>query len=763
MPISRMSFLRKNDAKGFDMNIEERNEAFSESIDKFLGRKYDRSSIGILKEKTLHSIVKDFYAPSEEAKEIRVGDFVADICYEDKIIEIQNGNFAHLVPKLEAFLPKYKVTVVYPIPYRKWMCWIDPETGEQTARNAPRGNFNLYKIFRDLYSIRKFLLHPGFTLILTCLEIEEYRVQDGWGRGGKRGSHRYDRIPLRLLDEIEIKSLEGYNRFLPDDLPDEFTTKEFQKLVKYRGKYFGTTVRVLEEIGMIERCGKRKQAYLFKKKYESGSAKEMPDNTKINNSKSAKTGNLLEDNNNKTENIKMAAKKAKAATKKAAPKKTTKVAATKSAAKTTKTTKTATKVANKEESVIDRFLRYVKFDTQSNEQSGTSPSTPGQHDLAKVLVKELEEIGASDVYYDKEHCYVYATIPSTFGRKKAPVLGFISHMDTSDATSGKDVKPRIVEKYDGKDVILNEKDPETGAKVILSPKTFPELLNHKGEDLIVTDGTTLLGADDKAGIAEIMTMASYLLKHPEVKHGKIRIAFTPDEEIGEGTKFFDIKKFGADFAYTVDGGKLGELEYECFNAAEVELIIHGRSVHPGDAKGKMLNASLIAYEFQSMLPAFDNPMYTEKKEGFFHLTLMKGTCEKAVVYYIIRDHDKKKFLDRKKLVEKIVKFLNDKYGAGTVELTMEDSYYNMIEKLKPHMHLVDNARKAMAKAGVTSIENPIRGGTDGAMLSFKGLPCPNLCTGGYNYHGKYEYASVQEMYKTVEILKNLAEIYGENV
>ena len=729
------------------MNFETKQESFQESIDKYLGRKYDRTSIGILKEKTLHSIVKDFYAPSEDSKEIRVGEFVADICYEDRIIEIQNGNFSHLVPKLEAFLSKYKVTVVYPIPYRKWMCWINPETGEQTARNAPRGSFNLYKIFRDLYSIRKYLLHPGFTLVLTCLEIEEYRVQDGWGKGGKRGSHRYDRIPLRLLDEIEIKGLEGYNRFLPDELPDEFTTKEFQKLVKYRGKYFGTTVRVLEEIGMIERCGKRKQAYLFRK---------------TNISKPDKNGELLEDNNiNKTENIKMAAKKAKAATKKAAPKKTTKVAATKSAAKTTKTTKTATKVANNEESVIDRFLRYVKFDTQSNEQTGTSPSTPGQHELAKVLAKELEEIGASDVYYDKEHCYVYATIPSTLGRKKAPVLGFISHMDTSDATSGKDVKPRIVEKYDGKDVILNEKDPETGAKVVLSPKTFPELLNHKGEDLIVTDGTTLLGADDKAGVAEIMTMASYLLKHPEVKHGKIRIAFTPDEEIGEGTKFFDIKKFGADFAYTVDGGKLGELEYECFNAAEVELIIHGRSVHPGDAKGKMLNATLIAYEFQSMLPAFDNPMYTEKKEGFFHLTLMKGTCEKAVVYYIIRDHDKKKFADRKKLVEKIVKFLNDKYGAGTVELTMEDSYYNMIEKLKPHMHLIENARKAMEMAGVTSIENPIRGGTDGAMLSFKGLPCPNLCTGGYNYHGKYEYASVQEMYKTVEILENLAEIYGQ--
>jgi peptidase T len=334
-------------------------------------------------------------------------------------------------------------------------------------------------------------------------------------------------------------------------------------------------------------------------------------------------------------------------------------------------------------------------------------------------------------------------------------------MDTSDAASGKDVKPRIVEKYDGKDIVLNDNDSETGKKVILSPSVFPELMNHKGEDLIVTDGTTLLGADDKAGISEIMTMAAHLLAHPEIKHGKLRIAFTPDEEIGEGTTHFDLERFGCDYAYTVDGGKLGELEYECFNAAEVELIIHGRSVHPGDAKGKMLNATLIAYEFQSMLQAFDNPMYTEGREGFFHLTLMKGTCEKSVVYYIIRDHDRKKFAEKKKMVEKIVKFLNDKYGAGTIELTMEDSYYNMIEKLKPHMHLIKNARKAMEMAGVTSIENPIRGGTDGAMLSFKGLPCPNLCTGGYNYHGRYEYASVQEMYKTVEILQNLAVLYGD--
>lgn len=418
-------------------------------------------------------------------------------------------------------------------------------------------------------------------------------------------------------------------------------------------------------------------------------------------------------------------------------------------------------MSNKEEYLIDRFFRYVKIDTQSDENTNTSPSTPGQHDLAKLLYNELVEMGASDVYYDKEHCYIYATIPSNLDEdnadgKKSPVIGFISHMDTSDAVSGKDVKPRIVEKYDGNDIILNERE-----KVVLSPKDFPELSNHVGEDIIVTDGTTLLGADDKAGVSEIMTLAQYLLNHPEVKHGEIKIGFTPDEEIGEGTKYFDIERFGADFAYTVDGGKLGELEYENFNAAEAELIINGRSVHPGDAKNKMINATLIAYEFQSMLPVFQNPMYTEGREGFFHLTLMKGTCEKAVVYYIIRDHDMDKFNEKKELFKKTVAYLNDKYGENTIELTMEDSYYNMIEKIRPHMHLIDNATKAMENVGVSPIKNPIRGGTDGAMLSFKGLPCPNLCTGGYNYHGKYEYASVQEMLKVVEILKELVKIYGD--
>ena len=313
------------------------NDLFKKSIDKFLGRSYERNSIGILQEKTLHSIVKDFYAPSDDAKEIRVGDFVADICYEDKIVEIQNGNFTHLVPKLEAFLPKYKVTVVYPIPYRKWMCWIDPETGELTKRNAPRGCFNLYKVFRDLYSIRKYLDHPGFTLILTCLELEEYRLLDGWSKDHKKGSHRYDRIPLNLLDEIVIKGKEGYNRFLPDELTDEFTIKEFQKLVRYHGKYFGTAIKVLEQLGLIERCGMRKRAYLYRK-VDSSKGNIIKDNNKKDNNK----------NDNKTENKEMAVKKTKTATKKTASK--------------AATTKTATKAKNvkvSEETVIDRFLRYV--------------------------------------------------------------------------------------------------------------------------------------------------------------------------------------------------------------------------------------------------------------------------------------------------------------------------------------------------------------------------------------------------------------------
>ncbi|WP_029232203.1 peptidase T [Butyrivibrio sp. VCB2006] len=408
--------------------------------------------------------------------------------------------------------------------------------------------------------------------------------------------------------------------------------------------------------------------------------------------------------------------------------------------------------------VIEKFLRYVKIDTQSDDTTGTSPSTMKQHDLAKLLTEELSAIGASDVFYDKEHCYVYATIPSNMNDgKDRPAIGFVAHMDTSDEVSGKDVKPRIVEGYDGTDIVLN-----TVENVVLSPKDFPELLNHVGEDLIVTDGTTLLGADDKAGVSEIMTMAETLLSNPDIKHGEIKIAFTPDEEIGAGTAYFDIDRFGAKYAYTVDGGKLGELEYENFNAASGDIKVNGRSVHPGDAKNKMVNAALLCYEFHSLLPVFQNPMYTEKREGFFHLTEVNGGTESATASYIIRDHDEVLFEQKKKLFMDAADFLNKKYGEGTVEAEVKDQYYNMIEKIRPHMHLVDNAKKAMTDLGITPIESPIRGGTDGAALSYKGLPCPNLCTGGYNYHGKYEYASINEMRKVVDILLGIVDAYGVN-
>ena len=406
---------------------------------------------------------------------------------------------------------------------------------------------------------------------------------------------------------------------------------------------------------------------------------------------------------------------------------------------------------------IDKFLRYVRIDTQSDDSTGTSPSTMKQHDLAALLEKEMIEMGVSNVFYDRDHCYVYGEIPATAGCESAPVIGFISHMDTSDEVSGKDVRPRIVEKYNGDDIVLNEAD-----KVILSPKDFPELLNHVGEDLIVTDGTTLLGADDKAGVSEIMAMAETLLNNPEIAHGTVKIAFTPDEEIGEGTAFFDIERFRAQYAYTVDGGKLGELEYENFNAAEGVIKVKGRSVHPGDAKNRMINASLICYEFHSLLPQFQNPMYTEKREGFFHLTEISGTTEEATASYIIRDHDEVLFEKKKEIFKAAGEFLNKKYGEGTVEVTIRDQYRNMIEKIRPHMHLIDNAKKVMEDLGITPIDNPIRGGTDGAALSYKGLPCPNLCTGGYNYHGKYEYASIQEMRKVVEILLGIVDKYGKD-
>lgn len=408
--------------------------------------------------------------------------------------------------------------------------------------------------------------------------------------------------------------------------------------------------------------------------------------------------------------------------------------------------------------VIERFLRYVQIDTESVPDVEPVPSSEKQKDLARILVRELEEMGASAVRMD-EHGYVYAEIPSTMKRRIAvPVLGFIAHMDTSPAVSGKNVKPRVVAEYDGNDIILNKEQ-----NIILSPSVFPELASYCGQDLIVTDGTTLLGADDKAGVAEIMSMVKYLQSHPEIEHGAIKIAFTPDEEVGRGADFFDVEGFGADYAYTVDGGALGELEYETFNAASGKLTIHGKSIHPGSAKGQMINALLVAMEFQGMLPAFANPAYTEKYEGFYHLDSMSGTVDTAVLDYIIRDHDMQKFEEKKAFFLKTAAFLNEKYGAGTVLAEVKDSYYNMKEKILPHMHLIENAKKAMISLNIEPIVAPVRGGTDGCRLSYMGLPCPNLCTGGMNYHGRYEYVSVQSMEKIVLLLIKIIDIYSGNI
>lgn len=404
---------------------------------------------------------------------------------------------------------------------------------------------------------------------------------------------------------------------------------------------------------------------------------------------------------------------------------------------------------------IDNFLRYVKIDTCSDEESVSMPSTMKQHNLASVLVEELNAMGAGDITYDKEHCYIYASIPASEGCEQSPVLGFIAHMDTSPAVSGTDVKPRIVEQYNGGDIVLNEKE-----NIVLKVEDFPEIKKYMGQDLIVTDGTTLLGADDKGGIAEIMAMAEYFLTHPKEKHGKIRIGFTPDEEIGRGADYFDVKLFGADFAYTVDGGALGELEYENFNAAGAKLHVYGRNVHPGSAKGKMKNAILIAQEFQNQLPVFQNPMYTEQYEGFFHLDSISGSVEEVRADYIIRDHDKTLFEQKKEMFLNAAAFLNLKYGEGTIEVDLRDSYYNMKEVIVPHMHLINNAAEAMKELGIEPKVTPIRGGTDGARLSFMGLPCPNLCAGGENFHGKYEYACVQSMEKITELLIKIAQKYA---
>ena len=402
--------------------------------------------------------------------------------------------------------------------------------------------------------------------------------------------------------------------------------------------------------------------------------------------------------------------------------------------------------------ITARFIEYVKIDTCSDENSGTHPSSEKQHNLAKLLVAQMEEMGLTEIVYDKEHCYVYATIPASEGMEGVDTIGFIAHMDTAPAMSGTNVKPRVVENYDGKNIVLNE---ELG--IVLDTKEYPELLKYVGQDVIVTDGTTLLGADDKAGIAEIMEMASFFMNHPEEKHGKIRIGFTPDEEIGEGPEFFDVPLFGAKYAYTVDGGALGEIEFENFNAAGAKLIVNGCNVHPGSAKGKMRNAILIAGEFPNMLPEAQNPMYTEKYEGFYHLDSIQGTVEKVICDYIIRDHDMELFCAKKDFFMKTAQFLNEKYGAGTVVVEMKDSYYNMRGQMEPHMHLIDKATQAMEELSITPIITPIRGGTDGARLSFMGLPCPNLCTGGENFHGKYEYVSIQSMEKITKFIIRLAQ------
>lgn len=400
--------------------------------------------------------------------------------------------------------------------------------------------------------------------------------------------------------------------------------------------------------------------------------------------------------------------------------------------------------------IVDRFIKYARIDTQSDENNTQTPSTQKQFNLAKEVEQEVLEMGLTDVSLDN-NCYLMATLPANT-QKKLPVIGFIAHFDTSPDMSGKNVNPRIVKNYDGKEIILNE--PK---EVVLSPADFPELLDHVGEDIIVTDGTTLLGADDKAGIAAIMSAMQYLIDHPEIEHGKIRIGFTPDEEIGRGADKFDVAKFGADWAYTIDGSEVGELEYENFNAASAKIDIQGRNVHPGYAKGKMVNALHLANELIALLPESERPEHTAGYEGFFHLISLGGTVEEASLSFIIRDHDREKFEERKRLMESAVETLNKKYG-DRLTLQMKDQYYNMREKVEPVKYIVDYAYQAMEEVDVKPNVKPIRGGTDGARLSFMGLPCPNIFAGGMNFHGKYEFLPIPSMKKASEVIVKIAEI-----
>lgn len=401
--------------------------------------------------------------------------------------------------------------------------------------------------------------------------------------------------------------------------------------------------------------------------------------------------------------------------------------------------------------VIDRFLKYVTFDTQSDETTGVTPSTSKQMFFAEYLKSELEALGLEEISLD-ENGYLFASLPANVDRP-VPVIGFIAHMDTSPDMSGANVKPRIVNNYDGTDIVLCEKDG-----IVLSPKQFPELLDHKGEDLIVTDGHTLLGADDKAGIAEIVAAVAYLKEHPEIKHGKIRIGFNPDEEIGLGAHKFDVERFGAKWAYTMDGGEVGELEFENFNAASAKITFKGRNVHPGYAKNKMINSMLVANEFAALLPANETPATTEGYEGFYHLIGMSGEVEQSELSYIIRDHDRKIFEQRKAYIKECADKINAKYGEALVTVDVKDQYYNMRQEVEPLMHIIDIAFGAMKEAGVEPRVKAIRGGTDGAQLSFKGLPCPNIFAGGLNFHGRYEFAPVQSIEKAVKVIVKIAEL-----
>lgn len=401
--------------------------------------------------------------------------------------------------------------------------------------------------------------------------------------------------------------------------------------------------------------------------------------------------------------------------------------------------------------LTERFLKYVSFATTSDDTTGLTPSTPGQMIFANYLVEELKAIGLKDAEVDKNG-YVMATLPAN-SDKELPTLGFIAHLDTAPDMTGKHVQPRIVEKYNGNDILLNAEDA-----IVLSTEQFPELKLYVGQDLIVTNGRTLLGADDKAGIVEIMTAMDYLVKHPEIKHGKVRVAFTPDEEIGQGPHHFDVEKFGADWAYTMDGGEIGELEYENFNAASAKITFKGRNVHPGYAKHKMLNSMRVAHQFATMLPRHETPEHTENYEGFYHLVGMQGDVESSTLTYIIRDHDRARFESRKAEIQHLVNKINAEFGAGTASVELKDQYYNMREKIEPVMHIIDLAFAAMEAAGVKPQVKPIRGGTDGAQLSFKGLPCPNIFAGGHNFHGRYEFVPIQSMEKATEVILNIVKM-----